>query len=208
VRVDGEVRFSGRMTYLLVGSDFDPLAAVNLPYSFRCLSLGRSFEGVMQAVSSIGWGHWSQFLVPAFFALVALWRWRADLKFEALRPYGFSRFAAGMLRLLAVGLLLVCLPLAAIATFKSDAPIASIVFATVFAGMFVIVIMSGILLPRDAFWKLDDEGRRTKIKLGRFTRVLLSPISASLAPIASVTFARLPEVLSAMGIAEFLNGLT
>lgn len=142
---------------------------------------------------------WGQ-LVPLGWAGLSVWRWRTTLSFEALRPYGVTQTGSHLLRNLAVPLMLYCFGVTIIEIFWHRVDVRLLLFAPALAAAFVVVVMAGALLPRDAFWRHDDHGARTGIRWGRFLKVQSSPLAAALAPISNVALNRLPDVFQLLGI--------
>lgn len=155
---------------------------------------------MMESAAGGAWGQWSPFLLPLILALWSLWRWRSDLSFEGLRPYGVTQNTARLFRNLVLALILYCLPVTAFEMFQGGVPVWLLLFVPAAAALSIVVIMAGQLLARDALWHHDEQGRRTHIKWARFARVISSPIAAALAPITNVAIYRLPDVIRSFGI--------
>lgn len=144
-----------------------------------------------------GSGQLSEFILLLLLVAVAVWRWRKDLRFNRLRTYGVPETAANLLQFILVPLILYCAGVTALEMFRpGNVPMQLLLHAPIAAAAVTVVIMAGQLLPRDALWHHDENGKRARIKWGRFLKVTLSPISAALAPIAKVILDRVPALLN------------
>lgn len=142
-------------------------------------------------------GQFSEVLLVLLLVGVAVWRWRKDLRFERLRTYGVPETAAHLLQFILVALILYCAGVTVLEIFRPrTVPMPFLLYLPIVASVFAVVIMAGQLLPRDALWHHDADGKRTRIKWGRFLKVISSPIAAALAPIGKVALDRVPEVLN------------
>lgn len=155
----------------------------------------------MERAVAIAWEQWSQLMLPLALGLLAAWRWRNDLSFERLRPYGVPRTTARLMTLF-VGLLLAyCLLATTVEILLVRLPIQALVVVPAAASALLVAAIAGQLLPRDALWALDEQGNRRRIRWGRFFKVISSPVAAALAPISNVAIYRAPDVLTSIGIA-------